>query len=203
MSQRARLASLILLAFLVVPVAAQAVVEPKTDTAYPDELVVETEGGSYTLNATGVALREKTMLKVDVYTIVSYLADGITLEGDLGAAIVVVDAPKRIQMDLRRGFSKEKLIGSFRDVIEKNYEDTSLFAADMDSFCACFSRDAEDGDEIIFDYNPPTGLAIQLNGETERVIENFEFVKALWTVWFGEKPVRDSMKEKLLAELGS
>ena len=203
MSQRARLASLVLLAFLVVPVAAQAVVEPKTNTAYPDELVVETEGGSYTLNATGTALREKTILKVDVYTVVSYLADGVTLEGDLGAAIVVVDAPKRIQMDLRRGFSKEKLINSFRDVIEKNYEDTSLFAADMDSFCGCFSRDAEDGDEIIFDYNPPTGLTIHLNGETKRVIENFEFVKALWTVWFGEKPANNGMKEKLLAEIGS
>ena len=143
------------------------------------------------------------MLKVDVYTIVSYLADGITLEGDLGAAIVVVDAPKRIQMDLRRGFSKDKLIGSFRDVIEKNFEDTSAFAADMDSFFTCFDRDAEEGDEIIFDYSPPVGLTVHLNGETKRVIENFEFIKALWTVWFGEKPVKDGMKEKLLAELGS
>lgn len=203
MSQRARLASLVLLACLVVPVAAQAVVEPKTDTAYPDKLVVETEGGSYTLSATGVALREKTMLKVDVYTIVSYLADGVTLKSDLGAAIVMVDAPKRIQMDLRRSFSKEKLINSFRDVVEKNYEDTSTFAADMDSLCACFSRDAEDGDEIIFDYNPATGLTIDLNGETKRVIENFDLVKAVWTIWFGEKPVKDGMKEKLLAELGS
>jgi len=203
MSQRARLASLVLLVCLVVPVAVQAVVEPKTDTAYPDELVVETAGGSYTLSATGVALREKTMLKVDVYTIVSYLADGVTLEGDLGAAIVVVDAPKRLQMDLRRSFSRDKLIGSFQDVIEKNYEDTSPFAADMDSFFTCFNRDAQDGDEIIFDYNPPVGLTINLNGETKRVIENYEFVKALWTVWFGKKPANDGMKEKLLAELGS
>ena len=35
--------------------------------------------------------------------------------------------PKRIQMDLLRGFSREKLVNSFLEVIEKNYESTAAF----------------------------------------------------------------------------
>ena len=142
-------------------------------------------------------------MKVNVYVIVSYVDEQAKLEGDLGMALLNLDAPKMIRMDLVRSFSREKLVNAFKDVIEKNYEDTSAFAADYDSFCVCFDRDAEDGDELIFDYNPPIGLTISVNGESKRVIENFEFVKALWTVWFGEKPANNGMKEKLLAELGS
>lgn len=202
MFQRACLAGLALVVLWAVAAVGQTVVEPKTGTAYPAQIVVESEGGSYTLAATGVALREKTMLKVDVYTIVSYLAEGVTLTGDKGAEIVGAKEPKRIQMDLRRGFGKDKLIGSFEEVIDKNYDDTSAFAADMEEFFACFDRDAEEGDKLVFDYNPPVGLTVELNGETKRVIENFAFTQALWTVWFGAKPVNDGMKEKLLAEIG-
>jgi hypothetical protein len=197
------LATLCLFVLLAVPAAAQTVVEPKTKTAYPVKLTVTSAGGDYTLAATGVALREKTVLKVDVYTIVSYLEERVPLTGEKGAALVTVKEPKRIQMDLRRGFGKDKLISSFEDVIEKNYDDTSAFAADMDQFFACFDRDAEEGDKLVFDYNPSVGLTVELNGETKRVIENFAFTQALWTVWFGAKPVNDGMKEKLLAELGS
>ena len=34
------------------------------------------------------------------------------------------------------------------------------------------------------------------------VIENFDFVQAMWTVWFGGKPANGGLKKALLAELG-
>jgi len=196
-----RFSSLIILAFLVLPLAANALVEPKTGTEYPDQVTIETAQGDKVLKATGVGLREKTFLKVDVYTIVSYMDADASLEGDLGEALCTLKAPKRIQMDLRRGFSRDKLINAFVGGIEKNMGDTSGITADMETFQAYFTRDAEDGDLIIFDYCPVKGLTTTLNGEVSGVIENFDFVQAMWTVWFGDKPANGGLKKALLAEL--
>jgi hypothetical protein len=203
MSKPAKIIVPLLLILISLPLVAAGVVEPKTGTEYPDEITLESDGNSITMKATGVGLREKTFMKVDVYTIVSYVGSDAKLSGDLGEAIVALKAPKRIQMDLRRSFSREKLINAFVEVIEKNYEDTSPFAADMETFQAYFERDAEDGDVIIFDFCPKAGLSTQVNGEVKGIIENAAFTEALWTVWFGKEPANKDLKKKLLAELES
>ena len=187
------------LLLLIWPAAAGAIVEPETKVEFPDEITVEVAGQAQTLRATGVGLREKTFLKVDVYVIVSYLLAGAVPGDDPGAAVRNLDVPKRIQMSLLRSFSREKLVNSFTEVIEKNYDDTSAFAADLAVFLAYFQRDAEEKDELIFDYVPGQGLTTRLNGETKGVIDNFAFVQALWTVWFGAKPASDGLKRELLS----
>lgn len=201
MNRYCRFASLLVLAVLVLPVAAGAIVEPGTEKEYDDTVTIEAGGASYTLNVTGVGLREKTFMKVNVYVIVSYMAEGVTLSGDQGLALLELDAPKMIRMDLVRGFSREKLCNAFKDVIEENYDDLSAFSEDMDGFLAYFTKDAEDGDELIFTYLPGVGLKTVLNGADQGVITNFEFVKALWTVWFGADPASDGLKEDLLAQI--
>jgi hypothetical protein len=190
------------LILLAVPCLAGAVVEPKTETEYPDAVTVVAGGQSHELVATGVGLREKTFMKVDVYTIVSYVAAGTELSGDKGIALLEFDGVKRLQMDLRRGFSREKLVNAFKDVIEENYEDTSAFQTDMDAFFGYFAEDAQENDNLVFTYVPGEGLTTVLNGEVKGVITNFEFVKALWTVWFGEDPANGGLKKNLLAQLG-
>lgn len=192
-----RALSLFVLMAILVPALATAVTEPKTETEYPDAITVNGQD----LVATGVALREKTFLKVDVYTIVSYVKKGAVLGDDAAAGIVALEEPKLIQMDLTRGFSNEKLKNSFSEIIEKNFDDLSAFQADMDRFLAYFTEDAQEGDRLIFGYCPAEGLTVTLNGEELGTIENVEFMKALWTVWFGEKPADKGMREKLLSAL--
>jgi len=186
---------------LALPVAAGAVVEPKTETEYPDQITVSDDEGSVVMNATGVGLREKTFLKVDVYTIVSYVDESATFDDDPGLALCALKAPKRIQMDLRRSFSREKLVNSFIAGIEKNMGDTSSITAEIDTFLAYFTRDAEDGDRIVFDYCPQRGLSTTVNEEVMGTIENFDFVQAMWMVWFGEKPANGGLKKALLAQV--
>jgi len=193
--------SLAALIFLILPLMARAVVEPKTKTEYPDKVTVEVAGQAYDLTATGVGLREKTFLKVDVYTIVSYVADGTALAAEQGVSLAAADAPKQLRMDLRRGFSKEKLINSFKEVIEKNYDDLSSFEADMDEFFGYFTDDAQKNDILIFTYTPGHGLVTNLNNVEKGVISNFAFTEALWTVWFGEKPASGGLKKALLSAL--
>jgi hypothetical protein len=182
------------------PLAAWAVTEPKTEVEYPDMVTGGCDGQQVELVATGVGLREKTFMKVDVYTIVSYVAKDADLGDDPGQLLAGLQAPKRLQMDLRRSFSREKLINAFVDVIEKNYDDMSAFAADMETFKAYFERDAQEGDVIVFDYCPASGLTTTLNGEVRGTIANPAFSEALWTVWFGAKPVNGGLKKALLGQ---
>jgi len=120
---------------------------------------------------------------------------------DMGVALMEGKFCKQLQMDLLRGFSREKLVNAFKDVIEESYEDTSAFDSDMETFFGYFTRDAEENDIILLNYNPMDGLVTTLNGEVKGTIENFEFVKALWSVWFGEVCASDDLKEALLSAL--
>ncbi|MCP4800735.1 MAG: hypothetical protein GY893_12380, partial [bacterium] len=86
------------------------------------------------------------------------------------------------------------------DVIDENFEDQSAFAEDMATFFAYFTRDAEKGDVIEFMYCPQEKLVTTVNGEEMGTIDNFEFVKALWSVWFAEKPASKSLKAALLGK---
>lgn len=194
---RQRLALAAMMTFLLAAGQAAAIVESKTGTEYPDTITIPTTAGDQVLTVTGAALREKTILKVDVYTIASYVAEGADLGGDRAAAILTLDAPKRLRMDLRRSFSREKLIGAFREVIESNYPDLTPIAADLAAFEAYFTRDAQSGDVIIFTWLPGQGLATELNGEVTGTIANPAFVEALWSVWFGGESVSQDMKANL------
>lgn len=194
---RQRLALTAAAAVLMMAVRAAAIVEPKTGTEYPDTITITTDAGDQVLKATGTALREKTMLKVDVYTIASYVPETASLGADPAAAIWNLDAAKRLRMDLRRSFSREKLINAFREVIEKNYPDISPFAEDMKTFEAYFTRDAKSGDVILFTYLPGVGVTTELNGEVKGTIANPKFVEALWSVWFGREPVNRDMSARL------
>lgn len=201
MARLSRTALIAALVLLVLPVWAGAVVEEKSGKEYPDEITIGEGPAALKMKATGVGLREKTFMKVDVYTIVSYMSGELDFEGDKGLGLVNADAPKRLRMDLRRGFSREKLINSFKDVIEKNFDDMAPFAAEMETFFGYFTRDAEENDVLIFTYLPGVGLTTNLNGEDKGVIANFEFTRALWTVWFGRKPASGGLKKSLLSEL--
>jgi len=203
MNKSAHIASLFVLLVLLLPLNAGAIVEPGTKMEYDDTVALDSEVGGHNLVVTGVGLREKTFMKVNVYVIVSYMLEGTELEGDQGVALLNLDAPKMIQMDLVRGFSREKLVNAFKDVIEKNYDDMSAFQTEMDEFFGYFVNDAEEGDKLSFTYVPSLGLRTVLNGEDKGLITNFEFVKALWTVWFGEKPASDGLKEDLLEKVAS
>ncbi len=203
MNKSAHIVSLIVLLVLLLPLTAGAIVEPGTKMEYDDTVSIDSEAGNYNLAVTGVGLREKYFVKANVYVIVSYVIEGAKLEEDQGVALLNLDAPKMIRMDLVRGFSRDKLINAFKDVIEKNYDDMSAFQADMDEFFAYFVNDAEDKDVLVFTYIPGVGMKTTLNGEEMGIIKNFEFVKALWTVWFGEEPANGGLKKDLLAKVAS
>jgi len=192
-----KMIGVVLLLLIAIPLTALAITEPDTETVYEDAITVN----GVDMVVTGVALREKTFLKVDVYTIVSYVKKGAFLGEDKAAGLLNLEEPKMLQMDLTRGFSNKKLKNAFSEVIEENYEDMSAFQSDMDIFLAYFTADAEEGDKIIFGFCPAEGLTTSLNGKELGVIKNVEFMKALWTVWFGADPADEDMRDALVSAI--
>ena len=190
-----QITSVFLLLLIALPLTALAITEPDTESVFDDAITVN----GTDMVVTGVALREKTFLKVDVYTIVSYVKKGAILGEDKAADLLNLEEPKMLQMDLTRGFSNKKLKNAFSEVIEENYEDMSAFQSDMDTFLAYFTADAAEGDKIIFGYCPAEGLTTSLNGTELGVIDNVAFMKALWTIWFGAKPADEDMRDNLVA----
>jgi hypothetical protein len=180
----------------------QALVEPKSGVEYPDRVVVDTPAGPTTLVATGAGLRERTILKADVYTVVSYVQESAELGADPVAAILTLDAPKRLQMDMRRDVGQGKLESTLTKVIAANVGDLSPIAADLATFFAYFPGDARKSDRIVFQYVPGVGLTTSLNGETKGVITNVAFVTALWSVWFGRYPEDGHLARALVSGVG-
>jgi len=196
-----RFSCLLALPVLLATTPASALVEPKSGTEYPDRIDVGTPAGQVTLIATGTGLREKTLMKVDVYTIVSYVDDQVVLGASPAAAILTLDAPKRLRMDMRRDVDRGRLVDTLTRAIAANFEDRAPIAADLERFLNFFEQDAHDGDTIIFDYAPRVGLTTSVNGKVMGVIEHFTFVTALWSVWFGEHPDDDQLKRALVSNV--
>ncbi len=180
---------------------ARAVVEPESGAEYPDSVVVETPSGPTTLVVTGVGLRERTILKADVYTIASYVDASAELGEAPVAAILALDGPKRLQLDMRRDVDRGKLEENLTRVINANAEDPAAVADDLATFFGYFPGDARKADRIVFEYVPGVGLTTRLNDEVKGVIDNFAFVTALWSVWFGRDPEDDHLARALVSQL--
>lgn len=194
---------LTLAVYLALPAAALAIVEPKTGTAYPDRVVVESSRGPVALVATGVGLREKTMLKVDIYTIVSYVDSTAVLGKTPTDALLTLDVSKRLQMDMRRDVERQKLVDVFLETIERNFAERASFAADLQTFLGYFDVDARKGDRILFDYRPQVGLTTSVNGQAKGTIDNLAFVTALWSVWFGRYPADEKLTKELVSRVSA
>ncbi len=172
------------------------VVEGKTGKRYPSEIYIEGEA----FVATGTALREKTFMKINVYTIVSYVSREADFRAETATELVNYTGHKRIEMDLTRGLSRDQLIDSFTDGIKNNYRDISFFKSELDELKDCFVRDAEEGDKVIFIHNPQIGLVVQVNDKICAEIRNVDFMKAVWSIWLGKKPIDQQMKLQLISD---
>ena len=186
---------------LLVPLAANAMVEPDTKKEYPDEVTVGAGDAAYTLVGTGVGLREKTFLKVDVYVIASYVCSKAQLGENKAQELMDLDGNKRIVMDLTRSFSADKLKKALTEIIDKNFKDQSAFADDLATLVGYFTEEAREGDHLVFDYQPAMGLTVSLNDETKGVLKNYELARAIWSVWFGDSCADKGVRKDLLKKI--
>ena len=108
--------------------------------------------------------------------------------------------PNRIVMHfLYDEVEKKKLVNAWLEGFEENVESAAFLALKerLEKFNGMFS-DMHSGDVVLLDYLPQKGTRVTIKGENKGVIEGDDFNRALLSVWLGEEPVTEELKDAML-----
>jgi hypothetical protein len=148
------------------------------------------------LQFNGAGVRSKLFL--DLYIAALYLPEKTTS----ASAVLGDGGEKRIALHFLRDIGADHLSGALNKAIAANHTPAELAALDaaLKEFSAIFNGMAEmkKGDSVTLDYLPGSGTQISVNGVLKGKIADAAFYAALLKIWLGDKPVQNSLKQKLL-----
>ncbi|MCF8055060.1 MAG: chalcone isomerase family protein [Desulfocapsa sp.] len=154
------------------------------------------ESLSPALQLNGAGIRSKLFFKI-------YIAE-LYLEHPSPLATTILDGPgrKRVVMHfLYDEVKKEKLVESWNDGFTANLSPEQLkkLSSKIQQFNDLFV-DIHEGEEIILDYSPDQGTVVSIAGESKGTIEGKDFNRALLSIWLGDKPVTNDLRDALLGK---
>lgn len=107
--------------------------------------------------------------------------------------------PKRIEVEYFVSIPSEKLkrftVESMEDNVGRRQVD--MLAGQIQMMGEYFV-DLKPGDRFALTYLPDVGTKFEHNDKLTGVIQGSDFARALFSVWIGEKPFDDSLKEQIL-----
>jgi len=155
----------------------------------PDMVTVE--GRQLVVN--GVGLREK--MWVDVYVA------GLYLEQKASDARQILDSAQIKHLRMQFVYKKvntKKLTEAWTEGLEANAPGAmDRLRPGLDQLNS-WMEDVTKGDRLSFTSVPGKGLEVVVKGQTKGVIEDTEFASAFWSIFLGEKPPTDKLKDGLL-----
>ena len=145
----------------------------------------------------GVGIRKKLIIKV-------YLG-GLYLEKPTKSApeIIAAEQVKRIVMHfLYKEVRADQLIESWIEGFEKNSSKAQVAAlkSNINRFNGFFTESVKKGETIVLTYSPGEGTEVMVKNVKRGVIEGHDFMKALFSIWFGPNPPSKGLKEGMLGE---
>lgn len=168
------------------------ITDSSTGLTFPSEITVEHSGKQYKLQSTGVATRKKFFVKV--YSVASYIQSGVDFSSDDKFQPFLSDAyAKQLTMKWVHEADPDKIQGgyieSFKNALSPS--DFSRIQNDINQYVQYFNHPVQKGDEHILRSFPDGTVEVLMNGKTVGTINNKDFAKALWSIWFGNKSVVD------------
>ncbi|MFP3981494.1 MAG: chalcone isomerase family protein, partial [Desulfobacterales bacterium] len=158
------------------------------------ELPETMEVGDKTVALNGGGVRKQMYLKTYVGGL--YVREAKT-DAD---AVINADEPMalRIHMieDVGRETMKTALYNGLRGATNNNLEPIE---AEIDQFMDGFSESIKDGDVFDYKYLPGEGMKVYKQGEHMATIPGLDFKKAMFGIWFSDKPAEEKLKKKMLA----
>ncbi len=157
---------------------------------FPDQVVIE--GKECRLNGLGV--RKKIIISV-------YLGALYTAAPSKDPRIIIAsEEPKRVVLH----FVYSKVTAAqINEAWDDGFKDNA--AADLPrlqdrlaTLKTLFTEDLHEGETIVFTWLPGKGTEVTVKGAVKGVIEGADFMKALFAVWFGEKPADKGLKKGML-----
>jgi hypothetical protein len=187
----------------VVTYAADDIKDSSTGETFPSRVSFEHDGKQYKLNTTGVATRKKFFVKV--YSIASYLQEGVTPSGsstlDKVQAILNDQNAKQLTFKWVHDVSAAKVQEAFNESLKSAIPeaDYAQLQGDVNKFLQFYNQEVHKGDEHFLRWLPGGYIEVILNGKKAGSITNTELAKGLWSIWFGPKSVVD--RDSLLSSL--
>jgi hypothetical protein len=128
------------------------------------------------------------------YVAALYLAD------PADAAEVLADVPKRLELSYFYSIKGPDFAMAADELLARNLAPQALarLRPSIDALNALY-RDVEPGDRYALTYLPGRGTELALNGLALGVVPGAEFAAAYFSIWLGEVPLDDALKQQLLA----
>ena len=156
---------------------------------------VQVERSALQLNGAGV----RSVFWIKIYVAALYLES----RKNTSEAVLADKGAKRIALHVVADEAgSDRFVNGFRKGIEKNHDEAGLarLKPRMEAFEKLFAgvKSVVKGDIIAFDWLPGQATRITLNGKDLGRIEGEDFYLALLSIWIGEHPVMDGLKEEML-----
>ena len=143
----------------------------------------------------GAGLREKYFF--DLYVSALY----IPKRTNDAQTIIDMDKESAIRLKLLSNkVTRDKFVETVKDGFETSTEG-SASKTEIDAFMKLFSKEFNEGDDIILIYKPASGVEIYMNGEHLGGAKGLAFKKALWGIWFGSEPADKDVKKAMLGKV--
>jgi len=148
------------------------------------------------LQLNGAGIRSKFFFNI-------YIAE-LYLEHRSTEANAILDTSGRKRMTMHILYDKvekEKLTDGWNEGFSSNLSPKELknLGSKIQQFNELFT-DVHKGEEIILDYNPNIGTTVTIAGNTRGIIEGTDFNRALLSIWLGEEPVGEALRDALLGK---
>jgi len=192
MKKSSRLLQLLMGLFLCLSLNVNLAAREIADVKLIEQITVEAIDDILKLNGAGI--RTKFFFKIYVGAL--YLPE----KQNSAQAILKSAKANRVLMHfLYDEVEKKKLVDAWVEGFEDNV-DAKTFSALKDrlnKFNQMFS-DMHKGDVVLLDYIPGKGTRVMIKGDVKGTIEGDDFNRALLSVWLGEEPVTEALKDAML-----
>lgn len=145
----------------------------------------------------GAGLREK--YTIDLYVSALYLKTQ-TIDG---SKVVNNDEAMAISIEIiSKRVTRDKFTESTKEGFKKSCGPTLGLVKDrVDKFMDLLSDSFSINDKIDLIYLPGIGTQVKKNGKLLGTIKGLDFKKALFGIWFGDKPADSGLKDDMLGRL--
>ena len=152
------------------------------------------EAGGKQLHLMGMGLRKKLWFKV---YIASFYLENPTEDA---AQAVSSEQVKRVEMHMLRDLERGKITEAVQAGFEKNAgPQMPQLQGRLDQFLKAIP-DLKSGQVIVVTYLPGRGTVIKAGAGEEIALPGKDFGDALFSVWLGQHPVDDELKNEMLKD---
>jgi len=192
MKKSSRVLRLLMGLFIFLSLSANLAAREVADVKLIEQITVEAVDDILKLNGAGI----RTKFFFNIYVGALYLTEK---QNNAQAILNGTKANRVLMHFLYDEVEKKKLVDAWVEGFKDNV-DAKTFAALKDrlsKFNQMFS-DMRKGDLVLLDYIPGKGTRVMIKGDVKGTIEGADFNRALLSVWLGEEPVTEALKDAML-----